>query len=162
MTPQVVPKLSIQGCYGFYIGPELRVWEQPDVSPCTDRVTLLHFRREGGLEEGEGRIGLHVTKTYAYGLSRVWKPQVQKMSTLATSLMLKSSSGLSKSLIFSQILSAASFASPIKILFHRWVFALQHAAMFLGCAFNLDPLGEKLRTGHGANNLRDRVFIDNI
>ena len=29
VTHQVVPKLSIQGRYGFYIGPELRVSEQP-------------------------------------------------------------------------------------------------------------------------------------
>ena len=34
MTHQVVPKLLIQGPYGFYIGPELIVWEQPYVSPC--------------------------------------------------------------------------------------------------------------------------------
>ena len=34
MTHKVVPKLSIQGRYGFYIGPESRVWVQPDVSPC--------------------------------------------------------------------------------------------------------------------------------
>ena len=29
----VVPKLLIQGWYNYYIGPELRVWEQPSVSP---------------------------------------------------------------------------------------------------------------------------------
>ena len=34
MMHQVVPTLSIQGRYGFNIGPEPRVWEQPDVSPC--------------------------------------------------------------------------------------------------------------------------------
>ena len=31
---QIVPKLLIQGQYGCCIGPESRVWEQPDVSPC--------------------------------------------------------------------------------------------------------------------------------
>ena len=37
VTHQVVPKLYIQGCYYFYIGPELRDCEQPDVSPCMVR-----------------------------------------------------------------------------------------------------------------------------
>ena len=40
MTHQVVPKLSIQGRYGCYIGPEYRDWEQPDVSPCTKSVPV--------------------------------------------------------------------------------------------------------------------------
>ena len=35
MTHQVVLKLSVQGRYGCYKGPESRVWEQPDVAPCT-------------------------------------------------------------------------------------------------------------------------------
>ena len=34
VTHQVAHKLLTQGCYGFYIGLVLRVWEQPDVSPC--------------------------------------------------------------------------------------------------------------------------------
>ena len=34
VTHQVVSKLSIQGLYCCYIGPESRVWEQPDVSSC--------------------------------------------------------------------------------------------------------------------------------
>ena len=33
VTHQVVFKLSIQGHYNNHIGPESRVWEQPDVSP---------------------------------------------------------------------------------------------------------------------------------
>ena len=33
VTHQVVPKLSIRGRYGFFIGPESRVWVQPHVSP---------------------------------------------------------------------------------------------------------------------------------
>ena len=34
VTHQDVPKLSIQACYNFYLGPESRVWERHDVSPC--------------------------------------------------------------------------------------------------------------------------------
>ena len=35
VTHQVVPKLSIQGLCNSHTGPESRVWEQLDVSPCT-------------------------------------------------------------------------------------------------------------------------------
>ena len=35
VTHQVVPKLSIQGLCNSHTGPESRVWEQLDVTPCT-------------------------------------------------------------------------------------------------------------------------------
>ena len=35
VTHQVVPYLSNQGLCNSHTGPESRVWEQPDVSPCT-------------------------------------------------------------------------------------------------------------------------------
>ena len=41
MTRQVVPKLSIQGQFKSHSGPESRVWEQPDVAPCTTVVTTV-------------------------------------------------------------------------------------------------------------------------
>ena len=41
VTLQVVPKLSIQGRYGWYIGPESRVSKQPEVSPCNSLAYTL-------------------------------------------------------------------------------------------------------------------------
>ena len=41
MTHQVVPKLSIRGLCNSHTGPESRVWEQPDVSPCMLNVGLM-------------------------------------------------------------------------------------------------------------------------
>ena len=39
VTHQVVPKLSIHGLCNSHTGPESRVWEQPDVSPCIDHLS---------------------------------------------------------------------------------------------------------------------------
>ena len=44
VTHQFVPKLLIQGHYGYYIGPEARVSEQPDVSPCIRYILNINGR----------------------------------------------------------------------------------------------------------------------
>ena len=41
VTHQVVPKLLIQGQCKSHSGLESRVWEQPDVSPCTSSSPLV-------------------------------------------------------------------------------------------------------------------------
>ena len=44
VTNQFVPKLLIQGRYGYYIGPEARVSEQPDVSHCIRYILYIKGR----------------------------------------------------------------------------------------------------------------------
>ena len=41
VTHQVVPKLSIQGLCNNHTGPELRVWEQPELSPCSNLIKIV-------------------------------------------------------------------------------------------------------------------------
>ena len=41
LTHQVVPKVLVQGRNGCYIGPDSRVGEQPDVSPCRNVMSDL-------------------------------------------------------------------------------------------------------------------------
>ena len=41
VTYQVVPKLPIQGLSNSHNGPEPRVWEQPDLSPCRSTWPFL-------------------------------------------------------------------------------------------------------------------------
>ena len=46
VTHQVVPKLFIQGLCNSHTGPELRVWEQSDVSPCTAVCTIRNAKAQ--------------------------------------------------------------------------------------------------------------------
>ena len=51
VTRQVVPKLSAQGRYGCNKGPESRLWEQPDLSPC---IPFLFIRPGSTSHGGKG------------------------------------------------------------------------------------------------------------